>query len=611
MRSLLIMSLCLGLYPNQGNASSSSSLMQITQDGKWLVCTNRDNGTASVVDLESRKTVREIELGHHPEGVTFLGPSRLCAACVYADDEIVFFDSGSGEIQGRLEVFDEPYGIVSNSEGTRVYVTLEYPGQILEIDARSHKVLRTIEAGSFPRGLAISDDDKTLYLTEYLTGNVRSIDVLTGKPVKEWKGVTTDNLARQIVLHPTLDRAYVPHLRSKIDVAHGEGSIFPYVAVIKTKHEPDDVPRKRIPMDSFRGTLVTANPWECEISPDGKTLYAVFSGTDDMFVCDILDDNYREIVYRDYVRTGHNPRAVKCAPDGEHYYVYDALDFQIVEYRASTNDPTSKIRVCKSPYSEEHRVGKILFYTALQPMTGRRWISCSSCHPDGDPDGRTWQNPEGLRNTPSLFGVAWTHPLHWSADRDETQDFEHTIRGPLMQGRGLVRGRIHESLGEKNSGLSEMLDALAFYNNSHPVPLSPYAKNGLTEDAKRGREIFLSKETRCAECHKGPYLTDSNPAFKPEMHNVGTGTSDPSELMGPKYDTPTLLGVYRTAPYLHHGEAATLEEVLTKYNPDNRHGKTSHLSPKQIADLVAYMKSLPYEDPVPQAQDLNLIKVEK
>ena len=33
----------------------------------------------------------------------------------------------------------------------------------------------------------------------------------------------------------------------------------------------------------------------------------------------------------------------------------------------------------------------------------------------------------------ALFGVAHTHPLHWSADRDEVQDFEYTIRGRLMQ----------------------------------------------------------------------------------------------------------------------------------------------------------------------------------
>jgi hypothetical protein len=74
----------------------------------------------------------------------------------------------------------------------------------------------------------------------------------------------------------------------------------------------------------------------------------------------------------------------------------------------------------------------------LATLTSRRWIACASCHPDGQSDGRVWQQPEGLRKTPALFGLAHTHPLHWSADRDEVQDFEYAIRGPLMQGRGLL-----------------------------------------------------------------------------------------------------------------------------------------------------------------------------
>jgi cytochrome c peroxidase len=78
---------------------------------------------------------------------------------------------------------------------------------------------------------------------------------------------------------------------------------------------------------------------------------------------------------------------------------------------------------------------------------------------------------------------------------------------------------------------------------------------------------------------------------------VGTGGDDPSEKMGPKYDTPTLLGVYRTAPYLHHGKAKTLRDVLTTCNKGDKHGKTSHLSPAQLDDLVAFLKSLPYEPP--------------
>ena len=79
--------------------------------------------------------------------------------------------------------------------------------------------------------------------------------------------------------------------------------------------------------------------------------------------------------------------------------------------------------------------------------------------------------------------------------------------------------------------------------------------------------------------------------------------------MGPAYDTPTLLGLYRTAPYLHHGKARTLEEMLTVYNHDDKHGRTSGLSNRQIADLVVFLKSLPYEDPLPKAKAAGLVNV--
>jgi cytochrome c peroxidase len=81
------------------------------------------------------------------------------------------------------------------------------------------------------------------------------------------------------------------------------------------------------------------------------------------------------------------------------------------------------------------------------------------------------------------------------------------------------------------------------------------------------------------------------------LHDVGTGGDDPTEKMGQKYDTPTLLGVYRTAPYLHHGKAKTLRDVLTTCNTSDKHGKTTHLKPDEIDDLVAFLKALPFEMP--------------
>jgi cytochrome c peroxidase len=182
-----------------------------------------------------------------------------------------------------------------------------------------------------------------------------------------------------------------------------------------------------------------------------------------------------------------------------------------------------------------------------------------------------------------------------------------------MQGRGLIRGEVQASLAAPNRGLSPELDALAAYANSHELTISPHAKNGLSDSAQRGRLLFESEQTGCTTCHSGPFLTDSIPRAVSDIvrHDVGTGDDDPSEIMGPAYDTPTLHGLYRTAPYLHDGRAATLEEVLTRYNPEDRHGTTSHLTGEQVLDLVAFLKSLPYRDPVASAESLGMTKVTK
>jgi cytochrome c peroxidase len=58
------------------------------------------------------------------------------------------------------------------------------------------------------------------------------------------------------------------------------------------------------------------------------------------------------------------------------------------------------------------------------------------------------------------------------------------------------------------------------------------------------------------------------------------------------FDTPTLVELWRTAPYLHDGSATTMREVLTTRNPGDQHGKTSALSAQELDDLCAYLLSL-------------------
>jgi hypothetical protein len=359
-------------------------------------------------------------------------------------------------------------------------------------------------------------------------------------------------------------------------------------------------------MDTFNGIHVVTNPWEVAVSPDGKKLYAIYAGTDEMNHCDVLDDDYKEFdrVGGAPVPLGKNPRAVRVSPDSKNVFIYNAMSFTVSIHTANMGFVKS-IKTCEPPKTPEWVRGKILFNSANSPMTSRRWIACSSCHPDGMHDARVWQNPEGLRKTTAFIGMAHTHPLHWSADRDEVQDFEYTIRSRLMQGFGFLKGKMKAKVGfhkieleEKTGGRSNDLDAIAVYCNSVDHPLSPHAAapGKLTAAAQRGKDVFFNKSVGCATCHSGPYYTDSTLKQPFNLHDIGTGR-DKFEKMGTKYDTPTLLGVYRGAPYLHDGSAKTLHDLLTTQNKEDKHGKTSHLKPAEIDELVEFLKSLPYETP--------------
>lgn len=591
-------------------AGSSNSLMDVSPDGAWLLVANPDNGTVTVVDVSARKAVREITVGVKPEGVCWIGAGPLAAATVYHEDRVVFFNAQDGRIIKQITVPDEPYGIIANKAGTLAWVTHEYPGLVSQIDLRKMAINDTFPVGAFVRGLALSPDESRLYVTEFYTAILHAVDLRPDSRrtvIDSWKGQSVDNLCRNVVVHPRRPKAYLSHIRSKIERNDGSGSIFPHLSICDLVPPNGSKRRTSIALDSYNNVRVVTNPWEAAVSPDGTRLYTIYAGTNDMNISRVVDDDYQEIDRLGRaVNVGKNPRAVRVSPDGKTVYVYNALDFAVSFHDAESLQRLATVTVCDPSKTPEWVRGKVLFNTALPPMTSRLWIACSSCHPDGHTDGRVWHNPEGLRKTTALFGLAHTHPLHWSADRDEVQDFEYTIRSQLMRGRGLVDGPLKPKAGfakieleEMMAGRSKDLDALAIYCNSFDFTLSPHlpAPGKLSAAAERGKRLFFSKETGCAECHSGPYYTDSSLQKPFKLHDVGTGTDDPTEKMGAAYDTPTLLGVYRTPPYLHHGKAKTLHDVMTTCNPEDKHGKTSHLKKEELDDLVEFLKSLPYEKP--------------
>jgi hypothetical protein len=227
-------------------------------------------------------------------------------------------------------------------------------------------------------------------------------------------------------------------------------------------------------------------------------------------------------------------------------------------------------------------------------------------------DGRVWDftdRGEGLRNTKSLLGVRGTGQgrVHWSGNMDEIQDFERDIRDSFG-GSGFMTDAeldkrkgadgLYDTFGAPAAGASRELDALAAYFATFDhAPRSPFRNpdGSFSRDARLGRKVF--ERAGCPECHAGPDFTDSS--LQSPLYDVGTllPTSG-SRLGGPLsgIDTPTLKGLWQSAPYLHDGRAGTLLEIFTTYTKD-RMGLVSNLSEVELGQLVRYLQEL---DDVPE-----------
>jgi hypothetical protein len=313
---------------------------------------------------------------------------------------------------------------------------------------------------------------------------------------------------------------------------------------------------------------------------------------------------------------GFAPDAVALSSDDRYLYVHASLSRQVVVFDVSdfSTVPAPIARastVDTEPLAPEILLGKQLFNDSHdRRITQAGYIACAHCHLEGMADLRTWDftdRGEGLRNTIDLRGHAGDGhgPIHWSGNFDEVQDFEHDIRGPfagegLMDDADFEMGTRDEPLGDPKAGVSADLDALAAYVTSFDAYLpSPYRESdgSLPPAAVRGKAIFERAALGCTTCHSGPSLTDS--AFSapatPLLHDVGTlGPGSGSRLGEPLegIDTPTLHGLWQSAPYLHDGSASTLRDVLTTHNSMDLHGVTSGLSSAEVDDLVAYLLCL-------------------
>ncbi len=230
----------------------------------------------------------------------------------------------------------------------------------------------------------------------------------------------------------------------------------------------------------------------------------------------------------------------------------------------------SVARLGPKPVLSDIRFGDQLFHDGT--ICFEQWQSCSTCHPDGRSDCINWDllndgigNP---KNTKSMLLSHETPPAMISGIR---KDAETAVRSG-------IKSILFVKRPEREA---EAIDA--YLKSLRPVPSPSLIDGRLNESAQRGKRIFNDSRSGCANCHPSPLFTDLR------MHDVGTRTYQDTQS---DFDTPTLVEIWRTAPYLHDGRYTTIKETIVKGKHFAEDDRLEKLSEQDIDDLVEYVLSL-------------------
>lgn len=212
-------------------------------------------------------------------------------------------------------------------------------------------------------------------------------------------------------------------------------------------------------------------------------------------------------------------------------------------------------------------------------------FACATCHFEGTEDKLVWFISDGPRQTPALAGrLAGTAPFNWGGTKDD-------LKSNMVQ--------TIDRMGGKGLSKSELADLEQFLLFGLKAPDNPYlAEDGqLTAEQLAGKAIFESTEAGCASCHRPDQnftdglIHDVGTASKAELTRFEIDRAINPDLTEPwRLNTPTLKGLFYTAPYLHDGSAKTLEEALDR--TAETMGKTSHLTDVEKQQLIAYLLTL-------------------
>ncbi|MFO0450966.1 MAG: MbnH family di-heme enzyme [Pseudomonadota bacterium] len=328
--------------------------------------------------------------------------------------------------------------------------------------------------------------------------------------------------------------------------------------------------------------------------------------------------------------------------------VLSSADF---DWRLPPGFPQPVIPADNPMTADKVELGRYLFYDSRMSGNGKQ--SCASCHRQelAFTDGRGRglgstgelhpRGPMGLVNIAYAPRLTWANPTLESLEDQAlapmfgTEPVELGLKGhetklvALLKNEPVYRDRFPKVFGEAPYTVPNIIKAIAAFERSIISMRSPYDRyrwggepNAISESAKRGEILFSSsKSGGCFQCHGGwnfsgavrfdgkreaagendprtAFFNTGVSPYKEPNRGIFEHTKDPQDLG--KFRAPSLRNIAVTAPYMHDGNIATLEDVLDHYMAGGRFRSSStsgrinpfSLSQTEKADLLEFLKSL-------------------
>ena len=600
-----------------GQAPSSPFDLAFSPDGKLLAVSDHTGAALAVIDVASAKVARRVPLGGQPTGVAWGSGGRVFVA-EYGAGTVAEVDAAGGKILRRLAVGPMPVGVAVAAGRKLLLVANRGLNAVSVIDLASGKETKRLDTVRAPCFVAVAPDESVALVgnllphgpgTDSATAAVVSImDLEKLQRIADIKLPGGSSSVRTVRVSPDGKWGYVVHTLGRVTLPTSQldrGWVNTNALTVI-----DVAARQRyatVLLDVL--TAGAANPWGVAVARDGKTLWASLAGVHQLARIDLaglhpllagkaddallkrqeISEVWREIkadaakrsvlandlgalygarLIRRTDLPGNGPRGLDLSPDGKLLAVAAYFSGTVLLADPASGKTLKNIALAPAAKESPARRGERIFHDASFCFQG--WLSCATCHPDGRVDGLNWDLlNDGMGNPKNAKSLVLSHktpPVMSTGVRA-------TMAVASASGFHFIQFRQVEP---------EALDAVQVYLRTLTPERSPHCvpDGSLSPLARRGKALFEDPKTGCAVCHTGELLTDL------KSHDVGTR----HELdRRDAFDNPTLIELWRTAPYLHDGSAPTLLDVLTTHNRGDKHGKTSHLSKDQLQALVAYL----------------------